>query len=378
MSAHVCPVIKLGAPQPIPGADKIEVFNVEGSGPVVQAKGQFKEGDLATFIPPETMVDTSLAVFSFLAKNARKSDGWAKIKPVRLRGQLSVGILVPPVGNEGANGADKYRVKKIEDLEAKVEQPHNAGKKTPFLKKMILILTGKWKKEEKAMWPGIPVYDINQLYKMRPDTFDPEELMVVTEKLHGTNARYVIDKTGKFRCGSRTMWRMHDGSSVYSRAATEGQLEAKLRRLAEPLVLWGEIVGPTVQRGFDYGRVGNEIGFYAFDFYHAVERRFLDPDESKNICHWLQIPFVPIVAIDKWKDMKDHLLEYASGDCWNFDARGVAVCNHPREGVVVRPWKNVKETHALDGSRCLLAGKVINPAYLEFREKPGMDEQIIL
>lgn len=374
MSAHICPVVKLGPEKPIPGADKIVLFEIPGSGPVVSMKGQFKEGDLATFIPPETMVDTSLAVFSFLAKNARKSDGWAKIKPVRLRGQLSVGILVPPAGDEGANGADKYRVKKIEDLEVKVEQ-HNVGKKQTLISRIVRWIRGP-SKEERSMWPGIPVYDINQLYKMRPDTFDPEELMVVTEKLHGTNARYVIDKTGKFRCGSRTMWRMHDGSSVYSRAASEGQIESKLRRLAEPLVLWGEIVGPSVQKGFDYGRAGSEIGFYAFDFYHAVERRFLDPDESKNICHWLKIQFVPIVSIERWNDCKDHLLEFASGMAGSMI--GMNSVNHPREGVVVRPWKNVKETHALDGSRCLVAGKVINPAYLEFREKPGMDEQIIL
>ena len=372
MSAHICPVVKLGPAKPIEGADKIVFFEIEGSGPVVVQKGTFNEGDLACFIPPETMVDTSLGVFGFLASKARKSDGWAKIRPVRLRGQLSVGLLVPPVGNEGSNGADKYKVKKIEDFEP-VRVEHVAGKKNlPFFRKLWLKITGKYQEENKLLWPGIPVYDINQLYKMPKDIFADDELMCVTEKLHGTNARYVIGKNGKLFCGSRTMWRVHDATNVYGRAALEGRLEEKLKRLAEPLVLWGEIVGPSIQRGFSYGCRDGEIKFYAFDFYHATERRFLDPNETKDICHWLSIDCVPILSIAKWSETKTKLTSLAASSA-NWHGYG-----HPKEGVVVRPWQGVRETHALDGSRCLVAGKVINPAYLEFREKPGMDEQIIL
>lgn len=375
MSEHICPVVKLGPAKQIAGADKIEYFEVLGNGPVVCVKGDFKEGDLATFIPPETIVDTSLVAFSFLKKNARKSDGWAKVRPVRLRGQLSVGLLLPPIGDEGANGAAHYRVKKIEDFEAiKVEGPK--PKSVPFLRRWWLKLTGRWQEENKKLWPGIPTYDINQLYKMPKDLFDPEELMVVTEKLHGTNARYVIGKDGKLWCGSRTMWRLHDGRNVYSRAANEAGVEQKIRRLAEPIVLWGEIVGPQIQKGFDYGLEDGQLKFWCFDMYHAIDRRFLDPDETKNICHWLKISYVPIVTIDHWKHIEKELLGFAQSATVALPP-GV-VPDHPREGVVVRPWKNVKEAHALNGGRCLLAGKVINPEYLEFREKPGMDAQIIL
>lgn len=377
MSAHICPVVKLGEPHAIEGADKIEFFDVSGNGPVVCVKGDFKAGDLAVFVPPESIVDTSLADFAFLKKSARKSDGWCKVKPVRLRGQLSVGILLPAgKRKEGDNAAADFRVKKFED-HVKIEPALLTNKKpVAFLRKLWLKVTGRWTEENRKLWPGIPVYDINQLYKMRPDVFSPDETMMVTEKLHGTNARYVIGKDGKLWCGSRTMWRVHDGKNVYSRAAVEAGIEAKLRRLAEPLVLWGEIVGPQIQKGFHYGLKDGQLKFFAFDIYHAVERRFLDPTETKDICHWLKIDYVPIVCIDTWKSISGDLLRFAG-------APSVAGwpridLDHPREGVVVRPWKNVKETHALDGSRCLVAGKVINPAYLEFREKPGMDENIIL
>lgn len=368
MSGHICPVVKLGKPTPIVGADKIEVFEIIGNGPVICVKGDYKEGDLATFIPPESCVSTGISGFEFLKKTARKSDGWAKIKPVRLRGQLSVGLLVPALGPEGSNGAEKYRVKKFEE-HIKIESPK--AKPVPFFRKLWLKITGRWSEESRKMWTGIPVYDINQLWKMRAGLFGDDELMLVTEKLHGTNARYVIGKDDRLWCGSRTMWRMHPGTSVYSRVATELGLESKLRRLREPLVLWGEIVGDTIQKCFDYGVGAGKIQFYCFDIYHAAERRFLDPSETNNICHWLDIQQVPKLAIDHWKSLKNELMAFAQ-------APSHFKCDHPREGIVVRPYKDVKETHALDGGRCLLAGKVINPAYLEFREKPGMDENIIL
>lgn len=371
MSAHICPVVKLGPPQPIPGADKIEVFNVEGSGPVVQAKGQFKEGDLACFIPPETMVDTGIAAFEFLKKNSRKSDGWAKIKPVRLRGQLSVGVLVSAMGKpEGSNLAKEYNVKKIEDLEVKHE--HFDGRNKTLWDKAKAWWNKRFSKEAKGLWPGIPVYDINQLYKMPKGIFADDELMIVTEKLHGTNARFVIGKDSKLWVGSRTMWRLHDGKNVYSRAAIESGIEAKLRRLAEPLVLWGEIVGPQIQKGFSYGLKDGEIKFYAFDIYHATERRFLDPRETQDICRWLDIDMVPVLYIATWDNVRSNELNKF------YDTMIGVGDDHPSEGKVIRPYKGVKETHALDGSRCLVAGKVINPAYLECREKPGMDEQIFL
>lgn len=369
MSSHICPVVKLGKPQPIPSADKLVFYEVEGNGPVVVAKEDFKEGDLATFIPPESCVDTALEAFAFLKSKARKPDGWCKIRPVRLRGQLSVGLLLPATGAEGSNGADKLKVKKFEE-HVKVEAPK--AKQLPWYRKLWLKMTGRHKEVPKGLYPGIPVYDINQLYKMPKNLFKPQEMMMVTEKLHGTNARYLIGKDSKLWCGSRTMWRLHDGSNVYSRAATSWGIEAKIRRLSEPLVLWGEIVGPNIQRGFSYGLGEGELKFYAFDMYHAVDRRFLDPSEVKDICHWLKIEYVPICGIDKWSEISQYLMTYATGQSY------FGTGEHPREGIVVRPWRNVKETHALDGGKCLLAGKVINPAYLEFREKPGMDEQVIL
>lgn len=267
MSDNICPVVRLGAPKAIPGADRLELYEIFGSGPCVTAKGQFHEGSLAVFIPPETMVDSSMTCFDFMKKYARKSDGWAKIHPMRLRGQTSIGLLMDPpstYSSQGDNAAEFYKVKKPEDF-----QPKGAiaqiKKVAPWYVKAWWAITGTGPKIPNEPYPGIPVYDITQFYKMDTSQFEDDMLMVVTEKLHGTNARYVIDSKGKFRVGSRTRWledrdQLKEASllgarwksemkmTVWHDAASVAGLEAKLRRLAEPLVIWGEIVGPGVQK----------------------------------------------------------------------------------------------------------------------------------
>lgn len=377
MSDNICPVIRLPAPRAIPGADKIEVFDVVGSGPCVTVKGQFKEGDLACFIPPETLVNSARPEFEFLQKRARKSDGWARVKPIRMRGQISVGLLMDPYDMKlGSNGAKLFNVKKTEDFEPKQQGP----KVYSLWQRLIRWVTGKSDQVGNAPWPGIPVYDISQLYKLTESSpFNPDDLMIMTEKIHGTNARYVIGRDGQFRVGSRTRWLepmsklegITQGNglkmTLWHQAAIDAGIEGKLRRLKEPLVLWGEIAGPGVQKGFDYGF--QVPTFVAFDMYNCDTRKFLNPKEVYDICHWLGIIYVPIAEIDKWSVMQESIKsrlanEFAPGHP-----------SHPAEGCVVRPYNRQGEVLDLSGNRNLLAGKVINPAYYEFRSKNGLDEE---
>lgn len=388
MSDNICPVVRLSAPKEIAGADRLELYEIPGSGPCVTAKGQFKKGDLACFIPPESMVDSSLTVFDFMKKYARKSDGWAKVHPMRLRGQQSIGLLMDPplLSIAGSNGAAFYGVKKAEDFRPK---PNAALRQAcqwataPWYVKAWWRVSGTGPKIPNAPYPGIPVYDVSQLYKMRDDLFDNDTLMIATEKLHGTNARYVVDKSGKFRVGSRTRWledrdQMKEASlkgarwksqmnmTVWHDAAISGDLELKLRRLAEPLVLWGEIVGPGVQKGFDYGV--KEPTFFAFDFYHCTERRFLSQSETYNLCRWLEIKHVPINTIEKWSLMSPVVVTLAKmASCLTKD--------HPSEGIVVRPFLVNGTANDLNGNRNHQAGKVINPAYLELRHKLDPEDE---
>jgi hypothetical protein len=81
---------------PIPGADAIEVATV-GGWRVVVKRGEYTPGDLATYIEIDSWIPTALAPFLSRGREPRVYDGIAgeRLRTVRLRGQLSQGLLLP-------------------------------------------------------------------------------------------------------------------------------------------------------------------------------------------------------------------------------------------------------------------------------------------
>lgn len=77
-----------------PNADKMDIAIVLGGWNVCVKKNEFKPGDKAVYIEVDSMVPRR-ACFEFLFKEAGMKDR-VKIKTVRLRGQLSQGILFRP------------------------------------------------------------------------------------------------------------------------------------------------------------------------------------------------------------------------------------------------------------------------------------------
>ena len=82
---------------PIPGADAIECAVVR-SWPVVVGKGEYVEGDMVVHIEPDAALPLSDPRFASLAaRGSTTVDGeqYHVLKTVRLRGQLSQGIVYP-------------------------------------------------------------------------------------------------------------------------------------------------------------------------------------------------------------------------------------------------------------------------------------------
>jgi ATP-dependent RNA circularization protein (DNA/RNA ligase family) len=105
----------------------------------------------------------------------------------------------------------------------------------------------------------VPHYDIEGLRKYE-SLFTPGEPVVITEKIHGSNGRWVyVD--GKLYCGSRTKFRQ---GSVWNEMAERYRLEEVLS--AHPgLVLYDEVYGKGVQ-DLTYGKEKPEVLFFdAYD-----------------------------------------------------------------------------------------------------------------
>jgi RNA ligase (TIGR02306 family) len=96
MERKLASIQKVAEIRPIEGADAIEVARINNWNVVVK-KGEYKAGDLCIYCE----IDSFLPVreeFEFLRKSSFKKMGdqeGFRLKTIRLRGQLSQGLLLP-------------------------------------------------------------------------------------------------------------------------------------------------------------------------------------------------------------------------------------------------------------------------------------------
>ena len=267
MSTHEVKVVKLESIFPHPNADALELTNVWGYQCVIP-KNKHKVGDLLAFIEPDYTVPLDRNEFKFLDDGKGKSR--QRITMRRFRGEPSYGLLIPaPEGSvEGDNVMDVLGVERYEP-----PAPKGSG-----------MLTGI-----QAKGPDIPVphYDLENFKKFH-SLFKEGENVILTEKVHGTNARYVFHN-GEMHCGSRTTWKMKPGTHVKDVTWTDENGVEVVKTITAPECVWwttleqnpwieewcrnhpdmaiyGEVYGPNVQgSNFHYGKAQGQYGFATFD-----------------------------------------------------------------------------------------------------------------
>lgn len=309
-SPLVIPVATIRAVKPHPNADSLDVCQVLGWQCVV-GRGQFTENDRVIYFPADTVLSPefsdSLGVTQYLHKG--------RIKPTRLRGEPSFGLVIPnpnDAWNVGDNvaehfpGASKY--------EPPTREERNPG-------------NGKFIPNPNAVPrnPNFPEYTgINNL-RHYPDLFGSDELVVVTEKLHGTNSRIgMVD--GEWLAGSHRVQRGEADEVYWSPRKHAEKLVEALGKYHRQVVLYGEIVGSDVQ-SLDYGYKGY-AGYYAFDL--MIDGHYVDYLTFDAFCDLYDVPQVPCLYMSKYRDI-DTIKERASGKTTLLDV------DHIREGVVVKP-----------------------------------------
>jgi RNA ligase (TIGR02306 family) len=90
---------KIADIRPIPDADAIEVAVVDGWKVVVK-KGEYSVGDLAVYLEIDAWVPHALAPFLSKGQEPREYNGvkGERLRTVKLRGQVSQGLLLPGGG----------------------------------------------------------------------------------------------------------------------------------------------------------------------------------------------------------------------------------------------------------------------------------------
>lgn len=303
MSQFQVKVVTISDVSEHPNADALEIAHIDGSmWQTVVAKGKYSAGDIAIYVPVEALLPVDVSdrwgVTQYLSKQ--------RVRAARLRGEMSYGFLVDATGfSVGDDLTEHFGI-------TKYEPP-------------VKLDDGDMDRELATF----PMYtDIENVHNF-PNLFEKNEMVVVTEKLHGTNSRvgYVLDENGEpsLVCGSRTHRRKLGMGSMYELPLLIPEVTKLLLAAGPNTVLFGEIFGGKVQGShFSYG--SQKPTFKVFDIWQ--DGSYLSHDDCLLSCDWAGIEHVPVLAI-----MAYDIDAIKSMTCGPSSLHDGTI----REGVVIKP-----------------------------------------
>ena len=299
--------------KPIDGADAIECAVVDGWEVVVK-KDQFKEGDMVVYLEVDSFIPKGSVPIE-LKGSPQEYDGALghRLKTVKLRGQISQGLILPTsILPEGirAVGTDVTELLGIRKWEPT----------TP------VSLAGEAR--------GLFVSDIQKTDQERVQNLSDKliewkyAVWEVTEKLDGTSVTFYLDNEGDFHVCSRNLDLRETEGNPYWEIANRYNIEFQMRSNGlYGVAIQGEMIGPGIQKN-KYGL--RTTDFYAFDVQvnHGDGPRFLPSEERQQIVNLLGLRHVPILATAVTPSIQTAL----------FEAEGKSKLNPAteREGIVYK------------------------------------------
>jgi len=296
----------------IPESDFLEVAHIMGWQCVVK-KGEFREGEQGVYFEVDSFLPVE-ARYEFLRgssfrENADNGVGF-RIRTVKLRGQLSQGLILPralfpELGSAGVGddvterlGVRKWYIPETATAGGTIigSRPHGMPTSDEIRIQSAMDLLERL--------AGRPYY--------------------ITTKMDGTSGTvYCID--GKVGCCSRNKEIMDEADALYWMPVYKYGLKEKLVSLGKSIMLIGEICGPGVQRN-KLRLPGLE--WYVFDVVDMDTREQLPYDKACEVCAGLGVAVVPLEERgDSFAYSLETLLE---------KAKGKYPSGLDKEGIVVR------------------------------------------
>lgn len=300
MSTFACPVVPITL-KPHTNSDFLSVCSVHEYPIVVRTEDWPSRVVTGAYLPVDSLVPADRTEFEFLGEHRR-------IKAKKLRGIFSMGLLMPtPPGMvAGDDAADFYGVTKYEPPEPALQ----GGDQAPP--------------------PPIPVPEYTEIEHLRryDHVFEPGVDVVLTEKIHGGQGKYLYHD-GVLYAGSHHTWRREDPKTLYWRPVTAAFRE--FMATIPDCVVFGEIYGDKVQ-DLTYGAKPGQVTFRIFDVLDLKRGAYLgwiDLGRVSAIAETFGIGSVPARRVTKF-DLNEILL-LAEEDSV------VGGPGHMSEGLVVRP-----------------------------------------
>ena len=335
---------------PHPNADRLELARL-GAWETCVKKDTFQVDDLVVFIPPDAilpkLLHECLGITQYcgeLPKNSEEAkQGKRRVRAARLRGVKSFGTLMTLSDLcEYLDSQGKYTTR--DDVVAGA-RTYIQGEVEGFDCADLLGIT-KYVPPEKVTAGDQETnhilfhrYTDIERFQNFPSVIEEGEPVVITEKIHGTNARIGLVKDNEelvWMAGShRTRRKQYDAQGRLS-LYWEPLQQANVREMIEDLqhdkcavavIVFGEIYGPGIQ-DMQYG---GKCEFRVFDI--SVNGEYMDWDDVKYLCGIYGVETVPVLYRGGFSVHK--LMEVTDGP--------TTVCEEVvskfkgREGCVVKP-----------------------------------------
>jgi len=361
MSEHKCEIVILEIGEH-DNADALEIAKIKGTQyQSIVRKGQFQTGDLAVYIPEQSIVPEwllkNLGLWDYGKRKGKLAGkNGDRVKAVRLRGVFSQGLVYPLkyVHNLSAQQGDWKLIPPEDGTEKYVEIGQDVAEYLGITKWEPPIPTHM--AGEVVALPGKTLkYDIENV-KNYPNIaqalIDLQISVQITEKLHGTwccigvyptdihdeipYKRVII--TSKGLSGKGLAFKDNDANvnNLYMRTFKQlfdydmffNTLDDLVNPESGPMFFLGEIFGTGVQ-DLTYGLKDPE--FRVFDIYDGQpgQGRYLTPYEVKLTINRMLLPFRTVPLLYEGPLTRDIIHEYTNG-LDNING------SHIREGIVIR------------------------------------------
>jgi hypothetical protein len=334
-----------------PNADSLSIVRIEGYQAIVRTDDwDGEQACLGAYIQPDSLVPVDREEFSFLA-DPKRPEKMVRVTARRLRGEWSMGLLIhAPVGAQlGEDVAALLGVEHYEPPEpganmgGETERAPKVRRKCPdcmgtglvevstFGAKTCEVCDGKgYPNDAETVGFDYPKYDVEAFRKYGRHTFEAGEHVWVTEKIHGSNGRWLYDGE-RFYCGSHKEWKRESEANLWWKAL---RLYPAIQNFlfANPgTCVYGEVYGQV--QDLKYGTNPGEIRIAVFDILHegrwvsAADCMDFAPNPSGPPAFTL--PWVPLIASCEFN--YDTILALADGKT------AILGADHVREGIVVKP-----------------------------------------
>jgi len=323
---------KVSEIRPIEKSDLLELAIVDGWKCVVK-KDEFQVNDMCIYCE----IDSFLPIreeFEFLRKSSYKkmadgSEGF-RLKSIRLRGQISQGLLLPL-----SILIDKtvYTDISIIDIDILTELFKLSDIGTDVSDRLGIIkyeppVPANLSGVAKGGFPSfIPKTDEERVQNLPEILIDnKDDVFYTTEKLDGSSITIYLNR-GEFGVCSRNLDLLETEDNTFWKVARSMDLERKMDLCSFNVALQGELIGEGIQ-GNPYKLKGQTIRFY--NVFYIDKHEYADFHQFTTIIKGLGLETVPIIDVDfRLPNTIDELLSIADG-------KSVLNAEFDREGLVFR------------------------------------------